>query len=1404
MKLVSITQLLLIFLGFLLSIPIGLAQKPEMKFEYLTMEDGLSYNTILTIFRDSKGYLWAGADYGLNKFDGYKIVSYLPNQKKKNAISNAGINVIYEDKLKNIWIGTYDGLNLYNPNYESFTIFKKDSIHNSISSSSVSSIIEDRNGNLWIGTSDGINRFCPETNNFFRYYIKSDSDDPSSNQISSMAMNSKGQIYVIGYGRYLYSFDSGTGTFSRFYNPVNESNDPCVKHIFIDDNDQIWITTEANGFYFYNTATEKFDQVKTGKSLKVSTSYGNIIQISRDELLVATNHGGILCYNKQNKSAEFIVPNEKEENNLNHDGVICLYKDVEGIIWVGTSEGGINYFNPKNNKFKLFQKNTNNPGSLCFNIIKCLYEDYLGQIWIGTEGGGVSIYNPQTKEFKNYSHNPSDPNSLSANTILGISEDKEHNMWIGTWYEGLNKLDRKTGKFYHFLPNDSDTTNITSRIISYLKTDYNGKLWYISYPLGIDVFMPGKGVVQKFRSDSSDPKSLLSYINGCFFEDNQKNMWIGNWAYGIYRYNSQTNSFISYKKDLPNGPYLFCEDGQEKLWCGSSEGFGILDQNGTITRIYTTFDGLPDNTINGMLTDNQGNIWLSTNLGLSKFNLESRTFRNYDKYDGLQGNHFKYGAFLKTRKGEMYFGGLNGLNSFSPDSLKDNRYIPEVVLSDFQIFNKSVPFGEKGSPLKETISQTKEITLNHKQTMFSIGFAAISLTRPEKNQYAYKIEGIDKDWIYTDAAHRFATYNRLDPGVYVFQVKASNNDGLWNETGTSLTIHILPAWWQTKLAKFLAILLFSLAIVSIYLRRINSLKRSKALLEEKIRTRTLSLNEAKEKLEIQNISLAEQKVHNENMAAELHEADQLKLNFFANISHEFRTPLTLIMASLEKFLPEPNSKYSPYFSVMYRNAKRLHKLVNLLLDVKRIDEKAYDLSISKTEIKWFVSEIVTGFFELSGKHQINLSLNSNIDHMECWFDTDVIEKVLFNLLSNAIKFTPEGGRIEVKLEGVNFLHHESSGQKNDFDSVKIIVADDGIGIAGDKLDKIFDRFYQVKGKTAKSYDGSGIGLALAKELIELHKGSLSVESIVDKGSCFTVSFPVIKSAFDEADILMDRNEYKMSSFITSDHEEIFSEPFNLPNDKNPQSQNNQPLILIVEDNADLRNLLVTELGFEFRVLEAENGKIGFNMAVKHRPDLILSDVVMPVMNGIELCNLIKTAQKTSHIPLILLSARSSEVNQIEGLNTGADDYIPKPFSINLLKVKIRNLIKNRDRIKELFKNYPAEDSISNELNEADRKFLRNLNDIVFKNIDNPSLSADLISREIGMSRTILYSKLKSLTDLSVNIFIRNVRVKQAAVLLQEKNYSIVEISEMVGFSSDSYFIRCFKDVYLISPSRYAK
>jgi signal transduction histidine kinase/ligand-binding sensor domain-containing protein len=1118
-----------LYLIFLISFALQFSVKGQInhiKFEYLSTKDGLSGNRVKCFCRDSKGYLWIGYETGLDRYDSYRIKSYV-NTNSPGTIGNNEVNAIFEDSRKNLWVGTSDGLSLYIPEKDSFITFKN-SPHDtfSLDNNHVSEIFEDTNNNLWISTRGScLNRWIPQKKAFARYQFNNNSDS------AFVKEDSKGQLWIVSNSSEIICFNVKSGKHISYPIPVLGKG---TKKLYIDNEDKVWILTNYDGIFIFDPVTKKTENINSlgngkGTNGKIVT---DIVEEDNRYLWIGIDQGGINRYDKITKTFQYIVKNDKQENGLSNNGIWQIYKDYQGIIWIATSGGGVNYYNPYKFKFKLYRHNPNNSNSLSSNTIGCFYEDTQGMIWIGTDDNGLDLFNPQTEKFKTFKSNPSRPFSISNNTIRCIAEDKDKDLWISTWSKGLNRYNRKTGKFYCYMPSNKDSASISDKTIWHFIIDHKGIFWLGTHTLGVDLFDKDKGVIKRFRHNPNNPNSLSSNVVWYVHEDKKNNIWLCT-NNGLNRYDSIKQSFYVYNNLPSRNIKVITEDNNGYLWVGTDKGFCKIKADGTILEVYDESHGLIGNVVQGMVCDKKGVIWIATNKGLSSFNPSKKIFRNFTIEDGLQDYSFFQESFLKTRKGEIYFGGYGGFNSFHPDSFKADNHISPVLITEFQIFNKHVIPGNPKSPLKKQITLTKEITLTHVQSVFSFGFTAINFTNSEKIQYAYKLEGFEEDWNYTDAHRRFATYTNLNAGNYVFRVKATNNDGSWNKNEASIKIIILPPWWKTWWFKLLVIIFIISTSISYYYYKISLYKKQKQLLEQEVSLRTEELRNANEELtrqteivqqtntqleehqqfieeqaeelRVNNDELTEKKRRIEEQAEKLAENNKelsllnaTKDKFFSIIAHDLRNPFNAVIGFsdllLSNFKRYENEKIERYLKFIYISSISGSELLTNLLFWSRSQTG----SIQFNPVELNLSSLIDNSINLliGSAQSKNISIEKYIDEtITCYVDENMLKTVIRNLISNAIKFTPKKGNISI-LASISGNH------------ILVSVTDTGVGMSKEVVEKLFTQDYSLSTRGTANESGTGLGLILCKEFVEKHGGEIWAESEEKKGSTFIFTIPL--------------------------------------------------------------------------------------------------------------------------------------------------------------------------------------------------------------------------------------------------------------------------------------------------------
>ncbi len=1359
-------KIFLLFLLLVFSINKIIAQSTQYQFSHLTISNGLLHNGVTAILKDKKGFMWFGTMAGLNRYDGYKFKSFKHDPRDTSSLGDDFIVNIFEAPNNKLCLKNRTGLNFYDQKTEKFTNQRRSYLSGlHIPGRDVMSLMKDKTGNFLFLTPTGVYRYNPRLKNTDIVYTnKSISAIPDA--VQNLAVDSRNNIWMITLNGILQKFDINTKqiTYRLSVSGFN-FNKPRIYAVFLDKDDDVWLYASnfALGVYYINTTTNAIKHFEKANRLSRlnSDKIDNIIQDDKGLLWIATDHGGINLLDKKDFSIKYLVNREDDAKSISQNSVISMYKDSSGIIWLGTYKKGVNYYHENIIKFPLIHHYSSDPNSLSYDDVNVFAEDAKGNLWIGTNGAGLVYYDRKSNKFSPYKHSLTNKNTVCNDVIVSLYIDRDKKLWIGTYLGGLDCYDGKT--FTHYKHNDTDTNSLSNDCVYGIIEDSEKSMWVGTLGGGLNRLDKQSKTFYHYRHNQKN--AIHSDFVMSMLESKAGDIWLRT-PEGIDVISKKTGKLLHYFHDDKNSNSLvhnnvssFFIDSRGWLWAGTREGLSILNlASGKFTN-FKKEDGLPNNMVLGILEDNSHNIWLSTAGGLSNVVLTknkdrlSFSFKNYDESDGLQGLEFNENSAFKTSKDELIFGGANGFNIFDPSNIKPNKNKSDIVLTDLQVLNKSLSPGQEINGniiLPKSITETDFITLPHNENVFSIEFAALDFFDPDKAKLQYMLDGFDKDWLTADNKVRKATYTNLDAGTYTFKVKNANYDGIGNAKKLFLKIKVLPPFWKTPYAYIAYLIMLAGTLLYIRGKGIKKISAQFAVEQER------------------------------QEAQRMHELDMMKIKFFTNVSHEFRTPLALILAPVDKILKqviEPDQRKQ--LQIVNQNARRLLNLVNQLLDFRKMEVHELKLHTTRGDIIAFIQEISESFTDVAEKKNIGFLFDSETDSLQTEFDHDKIERILFNLLSNSFKFTPEHGHVSVLL---NLVENSQTVEKN----LEIKVIDTGIGIPLDKHDKIFDRFFQNDIPGSMVNQGSGIGLAITKEFVKLHNGTIRVESEPEQGSCFIVSLPV-KNNISNTTKTQDVK-------ITSKESETVLSPA-LRNEK-------KQTVLIIEDNDDFRFYLKDNLKGVFNIIEAVNGKEGWQKALALHPNLVVSDISMPEMNGIDLCRKIKADPRTSHLPVILLTAITGEEQQIKGLETGATDYLTKPFNFEILLSKIKNILFQQESIRKTYqkqvKVLPSE--VTSE--SPDTIFIQKALQIIDKNIPNPNFSVEELSSEMFVSRVTLYNKMLLLTGKSPVELIRSLRLKRAAQLIEKGHLTISQIAYKVGFKSQKYFVKSFKAEYNTIPSAY--
>lgn len=1337
-----------------------LSQSVHFNFSKFNTSNGLSHNQVNAVLKDQDGFLWFGTSYGLNRYDGYSCKIFRKDHNDSTSLKANDIINFHELPGRKMWVSTMGGPCIYNADTEKF-----DADHQSYLSSIglpegiISVIVKGEDGRYWFLYDDKGLYLYSANDSSVKPFNPPGSTSPAG-KITSIKETSDGKLWLVYQSGFLQEYSIEQEKVISSSTAIQKlHNGEGLFHLFIDNDGDLWCWNYNNGLFFFhpgnNTAT-RLGKNSFPAKLK-SELVSQVVQDNNGLIWVGTDHGGVTLIDKKNNfNTSYLLNDPNDSKSISQNSITAIYKDDQGIIWLGTYKQGVNYYNSSIVQFPYYHHREPDPGSLQFDDVNRFVEDRSGNIWIGTNGGGLIYFDRKNNIFKQYLHDPNNSNSLSNNVIVSLWIDQENILWVGTYLGGLNRFDGR--KFTHYRHHDNDSSSLAHDTVWEIFEDREGYLWIGTLGGGLDRFDRTTNRFTHYKSGGG-----ANYISA-IMQDRKGDLWIGTGGgINVLERNNKTTTYQHANGEnslSDNGVFCLLEDSKGRIWAGTREGLNLFNRQTGEFQTFTTSDGLPDNMILNILEDARQTLWISTPNGLCnaipRQNNDHITFSvvNYDATNNLQGREFNDNAALRTRTGELIFGGPSGFNIINPVSIKQPVRHSAITFTGFQILDRSIEPGERVNNrvlLDRALSQLQSIDLKYKENVFSIDFASLDFSHNRNDKYAYMLEGFNADWLYTDDNQRRATYTNLGPGHYIFKVKVMDRTGSWSDIKT-LQINIEPPFWRTPLAYFIYLLIA--AGLFLLIRRITL---------DRIHMRFEVRQQRKE-------------------AERAHALEQLKTKFFTNVSHEFRTPLSLIIAPLDKIIKRATDEEQvAQLNLVQRNAKRLLNLVNQLLDFRKMEVQEVKLHPAVGDIIGFCRETSLSFTDIAEKKKIRFSFSSNIDHLEIYFDKDKIEKILFNLLSNAFKYTYDNGTVGVKMTYNAPVADETDG------TLAISISDSGIGIPADQHGKIFERFFQTEVPDSMVNQGTGIGLAITKEFVKLHNGTITVESEPDRGTCFTVLLPARKMYVSPRPV--------PHPTLVDEGEQIIMEE--------GKKDAGKKMIMIVEDNEDLRFYLKDNLKEQYHVEEATNGKEGWEKIKRLNPDLVVSDIMMPLMDGVELAGKIKSEMLTAHIPLILLTAIGSEEKQLEGLKAGANDYITKPFTFEILASRINNLLAQQQLLKKRFKKQievnPGEVTIT----PVDEKFLKRAMEIIENQIDNPDFSVDEFSKEMFMSRVTLYRKINSLTGKSPLDFIRSIRLKRAAQLLDKSGMSIAEVTYQVGFNNPRVFRKLFKDEFGVTPSEYA-
>lgn len=1311
-----------------------------------TTHEGLPAQNTTTALKDRRGFMWIGTENGLCKFDGYTFKKLVNIPGDSTSITSNFINAIVEDNNGRIWVGTMDGLNLLDPLTEKFKRFyRNEAIKGTISNNKIWSLLCDRQGTIWIGTDDGFDQYSKKTNSFIVYQPNPrDVYAMKGKSVNAIIEDSDANLWLGNWSSGLNKFDKTNRHFTNYpqVQIPNQKNPNDVWSLYYD-NGRIWVGTYWSGLFNFDPHTQIYTPYRCPDPS--NSAAFSIVKVGHQTLMVGGDAGFYWINTSTNQW--------KKLGNIASSADGGIYDDQDGIIWLCGKEGvtKVDYKQYKFNSMPLDIK----PREVKSLLIK-------GSVmWLATNNG-LFRYDLLHGTNKVFVHT-ADPNSIGSNQILKLYDDREGNLWLTTEY-GFDKYDEKKNIFIHHHHHSALGSLFNEDVFRDI-LQINAHEYCLATDAGLKIYNDSTKRYVHYYNDETKPYTISNNHLYNLLKDNSGNIWIGTYGGGLNRFDPKTKRFYVYtfndkvKGSISNNIIRnIYEDTHKNLWVCTADGLNKYNSKTNSFVVYSTNNGFASNVFNNLVQDQSGNLWINTATGLSQFNPVTLTVKNFDEADGV----YSHTAICKSASGIIYSAGNQGVVYFNPKEIKFNQAIPPVFFSDFQVFNKSVVPG-KNSPVKQIISVAKEINLSYDQSEFSFEFVALNYTHSEKNEYAYMLEGFDKKFNYV-GTQRKATYTNLNPGRYTFKVIASNNDGVWNTQGRSILIIITPPWYLTWWAYLIYAGLLSGAV---YLYIIYREKQAKLRYEIKI----AHFESEKEK-----------------------ELNEKKLSFFTNISHEFRTPLTLIINPVKELLYKDDKNVdTTNLNIVYRNARRLLSLVDQLLLFRKADSEADQLKIARLNLVSLCKEVYLCFTHQARMKRIRFEFEAPDEGVEIFADREKIEIALFNLLSNAIKFTPDDGRIRLSVKVFET-------------NVEIEVEDSGCGISDNIGDKLYNRFYQDPNNSNSLKGGFGIGLYLVKSFVESHGGSVSHISKPGEGTTFRIDLPKGIGHLSPGVILEDtttssvflkeliEDEVTANAIVEAANETVYEE----------QPGTEAKTLVIIDDNKDIREYVKQMFKLEYKVYEAGNGEEGFYLIKEHLPDIIISDVMMPGMSGIELCNLVKEDMAISHIPVILLTASSSAEIKLKGIEGGADDYISKPFDKDILKARVTSLLKNRNTLQQYFYNEITLNTNTHKISVEYKSFLENCIRIVEAHLTDADFSTQMLADELKISTSSLYKKIKMISGQSANSFIRFVRLRKAAEMFIHTNNNILETSFLVGINDVKYFREQFKKLFNINPSEYIK
>ncbi len=1321
------------------------AAAQQILFRHYSVPEGLPSSTVRAITQDRQGYLWFGTKNGLSRFDGYQFRNFQFRTDDSSSLGNNFIHCITVFDSTHLWIGTENSIYILDLETEGFTRFEP------LKDKTVLDILRGRDGHMWITTRlNGLYRYDSRQQKLHNFKAGSgprsvpgeQAATISNNQVTKLAEDNAGRIWIGSFGSGIDVYDPATAGFTNLRAGKSGLSNDFINVLHRGIDGAIWVGTMNGGLCRWQEEFRSFRVYRNdGTTHSIQDNIVRAIcQVAGGKVYIGTEKG-LSILDPESDAMVGYTSRSNDPFSLSDNAIYSIFPDRSGTLWVGTFFGGVNYFSEKGSAFELYYSN-GDAHTLKGRAVSCFLEDKPGKFWVGTEDGGLHYFDAASHSFLQYPFLPKQQR-LSYHNIHALIRDRQGSIWIGIFAGGVNVLDPRTGRVRVYAQEAGNEYSLNSNNVFCIYQDKEDQVW-VGTDKGLNLYdaatnrftrVPGEGVNNTIIYD--------------IYEDAGKTIWIATYNHGLLSFNKKTGRWDRIAADGKKGSLasnkltsLF-DDHNGNLWIGS-DGGGLHKYNfrsKTMT-LYNEKTGMNANVVYGIQQDDAGLIWVTTNNGIYSVDPVSEKLRHFTRQDNLQSQQFNYKSFYKASDGKLFAGGIKGFNAFYPEQLSLPVPRATVSFTGFQLFNKPVTVSAAGSPLKQQINFTQVIELQHDQSVIGFEFAALHPGSSEKFSYAYRMDGFDADWNYVQE-QRKATYTNLPPGSYTFRVKATADEGNWDVPESVLKLVIHPPFYKTPLAYLLYALLALAAGYGIYRYTSNYIRKQNQIRIERLKNK------------------------------EEQEFYARKIEFFTVMAHEIRTPLSLIIAPLEKLLVlnKWHAEEREQLTVMDENAERLMGLVNQLLDFRRIESDAYVIKKENIEIVSTVQSIYSRFSALPYQKNTGFTMSTSIGRRMVEADPEVIDKILSNLLINAFKFA----RSRVRLS-VAEIREKDTGET----CIGISVEDDGIGIPEANIQNIFKQFFTTARGSHEYHNlgGSGIGLALASSLAEKHGARLLVESREGVMTTFTLELPVLAAP---------------AAAIPAEEET-----------ETDEGQAGRPVVLVVEDDAAIQSFLARSfLSAGYQVLKAGHGKDALQVMEDRSVDLVFSDLMMPEMDGLELCRQLKANVQYSHIPFVLLTARSNRESEIEGIESGADAYIQKPFKWKHIAAIARNLLESREKLRQRFSEQPQSDVSVLATNTQDRQFMENVVRIIEARIMDPQLSVEELGRDLAMSRSGLHKKLKSLSGYVPNELIKLVKLKHAARLLQQGGQSMAEIAYLSGFNSPSYFSRCFLQQFHLTPKEYA-